>query len=50
MHPHHHDQYARGVVVCCEDAVTYLACVLALLTCLLAPLCLLACLVGWLVN
>ena len=27
--PFLHDQYARGVVVCCESAVSYLACLLA---------------------
>ena len=45
-----HDQYARGVVVCCEGAVSYLACLLAglfiyLLACLLTSF-----LVGWLID
>ena len=43
--PFPHDQYARGVVVCCEGAVSYLACLLAgLFTYLLAWL------VGWFVS
>ena len=49
--PHHpHDQYAREVLVCCEGAVSYLACLLAglFISCLLA--CLLACLDGTLAD
>ena len=40
--PSLHDQYARGVVVCCEALVSYLACLIYL-----ALLALLACLLAW---
>ena len=48
--PSLHDQYARGVVVCCEDAVFYLACLLACLLITFLFACLLASFVGWSVG
>ena len=45
------DQYARGVVVCCEGEVSYLACLHdCLIACMLGCLlgCLLATLLAWL--
>ena len=47
------DQYARGVVVCCEGEVSYLACLHdCLIACMLGYLlgCLLATLLAWLLG
>ena len=45
-----HDQYARGVVVCCEGEVSYLAC--CMIACMLGYLlgCLIATLLAWLLG